>query len=180
MKLYLKRIICGAVALITSFSLFACSSNQPDEKKIAMDMETILTPLFDSVKNGEKEIFKTYFADDTLSLSDFEEGCDYVFSQYRGDLLEIDCHLPMGMITHFVPGERIHRAYTTFDIITSENEYVVYIDFYTQYSKYPEGSYKIKGFKLLTKQMIDDGEGFTDCSLRNGIYYPDWPLPKLN
>jgi hypothetical protein len=81
----------------------------------------------------------------------------------------------MGEGTRFVPGERIHYAFTTFNIITNENEYVAYIDFYTQYSsKYPEGSYRIRMFKLLTKQMLDDGENFHDCSLRHGIYYPGW------
>lgn len=181
MKLYLKRIISGAVAVIASFSLFGCSSNQLDEKKIAADMEIILTQLFDSVKNGEKEVFKSFFAEEAVTLSDFEEGCNFVFNQYHGDLLRIDCNFPMGMGTRFVPGERIHSAFTTFNIVTSENEYVAYIDFYTQYSsKYPEGSYKIRIFKLLTKQMLDDGENFHDCSLRYGIYYPGWPVPEVN
>jgi len=179
-KSYLKKIISGVVAMVTLFSLFGCSSNQLNEQKIAMDMEIILTQLFDSVKNGEKEIFKTFFADFVLNDSDFEEGCDYVFALYQGDLLEIDCNLPLVTGTLFVPGERIHSAETSFHIITSVNEYVLFIGFYTQYSKYPEGSYKIKTFKLITKQMYDGGEDFTDCSLRNGIYYPNWPLPELN
>ncbi len=181
MQSYLKKIICVAVALLTLLSLFSCSSNQIDEEKTAADMEIILTQIFDSVKNGDKETFKTYFADEALNISDFEDGWDFLLSHYKGNLLSIDCKFPMGMGTRFVPGERIHHAFTTFDIITSENEYVVYIDFYTQYSsKYPEGSYRIRRFKLLTKQMLDEGENFNDCTLRYGIYYPGWPVPEAN
>ena len=138
-------------------------------------MEKILAQFFDSIKNGDKEVFKTYFADEALNAFDFEDGWDFLLAQHKGDLLSIDCIFPMGTRTDFVPGERIHSAFTTFNIITNENEYVAYIDFYTQYSsKYPEGSYKIKKFKLLTKQMLDDGENFNDCTLRYGIYYPGW------
>ena len=175
MKSHLKKIISGIVAIVTSFSLVSCSSNQIDEEKTATDMKEILTQLFDSIKNGDKEVFKTYFADEALNVSDFEDGWEFLCDQYKGDLLSIDCKFPMGEGTRFVPGERIHYAFTTFNIITNENEYVAYIDFYTQYSsKYPEGSYRIRMFKLLTKQMLDDGENFHDCSLRHGIYYPGW------
>lgn len=102
-------------------------------------MEIILTQIFDLIKNGDKETFKTYFADDALNVSDFEDGWNFLLTQYKGDLLNIDCKFPMGEGTRFVPGERIQTAFTTFNIITNENEYVAYIDFYTQYSsKYPE------------------------------------------
>ena len=181
MKSHLKKIISGIVAIVTLFSLFSCSSNQIDEEKTATDMKEILTQLFDLIKNGDKEVFKTYFADEALNVSDFEDGWDFLFDQYKGDLLSIDCKFPMGAGTKFVPGERIHYAFTTFNIITNENEYVAYIDFYTQYSsKYPKGSYRIRLFKLLTKQMLDDGENFHDCSLRYGIYYPGWPVPEVD
>ena len=161
--------------------MLGCSSNQIDQEKIAADMEIILTQIFDLIKNGDKETFKTYFADDALNVSDFEDGWNFLLTQYKGDLLNIDCKFPMGEGTRFVPGERIQTAFTTFNIITNENEYVAYIDFYTQYSsKYPEGSYKIRIFKLLTKHMLDDGENFHDCSLRYGIYYPGWPVPEVN
>lgn len=181
MKSYLKKFISVVIAMLTLFNLFGCSSNQIDQEKIAADMEIILTQLFDSVKNNEKEVFKTYFADEALNTFDFEDGYNYIFIQYQGLLLSIDCKFPMGEGTRFVPGERIQTAFTTFNIITNENEYVAYIDFYTQYSsKYPEGSYKIRIFKLLTKHMLDDGENFHDCSLRYGIYYPGWPVPEVN
>lgn len=181
MKSYLKKFISVVIAMLTLFNLFGCSSNQIDQEKIAADMEIILTQIFDLIKNGDKETFKTYFADDALNVSDFEDGWNFLLTQYKGDLLNIDCKFPMGEGTRFVPGERIQTAFTTFNIITSENEYVAYIDFYTQYSsKYPEGSYKIRIFKLLTKHMLDDGENFHDCSLRYGIYYPGWPVPEVN
>ena len=164
MKSYLKKFISVVIAMLTLFNLFGCSSNQIDQEKIAADMEIILTQIFDLIKNGDKETFKTYFADDALNVSDFEDGWNFLLTQYKGDLLNIDCKFPMGKGTRFVPGERIQTAFTTFNIITNENEYVAYIDFYTQYSsKYPEGSYKIRIFKLLTKHMLDDGENFHDC-----------------
>ncbi len=181
MKPYLKKIINVVLVIVTLLSLFGCSSNQIDQEKIAVDMEIILTQIFESIKNGDKETFKTYFADEALNSSDFEDGWDFLVAQYKGDLLDIDCKFPMGEGTRFIPGERVHCAFTTFNIITNENEYVVYIDFYTQYSsKYPEGSYKIRIFKLLTKQMLDDGDDFHDCSLRYGIYYPSWPVPEVD
>ena len=71
MKSYLKKFISGVVAMLTLFNLFGCSSNQIDQEKIAADMEIILTQIFDLIKNGDKETFKTYFADDALNVSDF-------------------------------------------------------------------------------------------------------------
>lgn len=177
-----KKILSAVIALIAAINLWGCSAGyQMDEKAVGTEMEKILAQLFDSVKNDKEEVFKTYFADEALNTSDFEDGYNYISAQYQGLLLSIDCKFPMGEGTRFVPGERIQTAFTTFNIITNENEYVAYIDFYTQYSsKYPEGSYKIRIFKLLTKHMLDDGENFHDCSLRYGIYYPGWPVPEVN
>ena len=60
MQTYLKRIIGGILAIITSFSLFGCSSNQIDEGKMATDMEEILTQLFMSVQCGDKNTFRNF------------------------------------------------------------------------------------------------------------------------
>ena len=51
-------------------------------------MEIILTQIFDLIKNGDKETFKTYFADDALNVSDFEDGWNFLLTQYKGDLRE--------------------------------------------------------------------------------------------
>ena len=174
----LKRILCFLLTILIVAPLCACS-DELNEEQIASDMEGILTELFGAVQAQDKEAFKAFFASEALNVSDFDDGWDYLLAQYKGDLLSIDCKLPMGIGTNFVPGERIHSAFTTFNIVTSENEYVAYIDFYTQYSsKYPEGSYKIRIFKLLTKQMLEDGENFHDCSLRYGIYFPGWQVSE--
>lgn len=76
MKSYLKKFISVVIAMLTLFNMFGCSSNQIDQEKIAADMEIILTQIFDLIKNGDKETFKTYFADDALS----ESGTDKPFS----------------------------------------------------------------------------------------------------
>lgn len=162
------------MALITSFSLFGCTS-QFDEEKIGKDMEGILTQLFTSVQEGDKKAFKTFFADHVVELPDFEKGCDYVFEQFQGSVLSIKCDYPMGTGKHIVPGEQIHYAFTTFDVNTSENYYMVYVEFYTKYqSQYPDDPYKIKKFKLLNKHQWDNGITFNDCNQRYGIYYPGW------
>ena len=123
----------------------------------------------------DKESFKTFFDGDILTQPDFEIGMDHVFSSYAGNVQSVTCKFPMSIETWFEPGERIYLACTNFNIITSENEYIVYVEFFTQYeSKYPNSPYKIRRFKLLQKQEWDNGENFTDCTQRLGIYYPGW------
>ena len=175
MKAYLKTIISSIVALVTSFSLFGCSSNQFDEEKTGKTMEEILTQLFISVQEGDKETFKTFFANQIIELPDFEEGCNYVFEKFQGHVLSVKCNYPMGTGKHIVPGEQICYALTTFDISTNENSYVVYVQFYTKYqSQYPDDQYRISKFKLLNKQQLEAGETYNDCTQRYGIYYLGW------
>ena len=174
-KPILKKIMSGVVALIATLNLWGCKFNQLDEEKIGHDMEGILTQLFNAVQARDQETFKTFFADHVVSLSDFEDGCNYVFNLYQGELLNINCNFPMATGKRIVPGEQICFAIATFGINTSENEYVAYVEFYTQYrSKYPETPYKIRKFKLLSKQQLENSENFNDCTQRYGIYYPGW------
>jgi hypothetical protein len=156
------------------FTLCACS-DEPDEEQAGKDMEQVLTELFSTVQEQDKNAFISFFDDDVSAQPDFENGMDYVFSSYKGDIQSVTCKFPLGVRTDFEPGERIYRAFGTFNVVTSENEYVVYLEFFTRYeSKYPNEPYKIKIFKILEKQAFDNGENFHDCSLRNGIYYPGW------
>ncbi len=139
-------------------------------------MEQILTQLFSSVQEGDRETFKTFFADDAVSKYDFEKGCDYIFDKYQGELESVT-FLSVGHTgKEFVPGEQILYALMTFGLKTSEREYEVVIEFYTQYeSKYPNDPYKIRKMYLLNKsedgsfEKVDSG-----ISLRYGIYYPGW------
>jgi hypothetical protein len=135
----------------------------------------VLSELLRDVQAQDKESFKTFFDEDILTQPDFENGMNYVFSSYTGNVQNITCKFPMSIETWFEPGERIYLACTNFNIITNENEYIVYVEFFTQYeSKYPNSPYKIRKFKLLQKQEWDNGENFTDCTQRLGIYYPGW------
>lgn len=181
MKSILKKILIVTVALIASLNLCSCNLYQFDEEKVGKDMESVLTQLFNSVQDGDKEKFKTFFADHIVALPDFENGCNYVFDIYQGRVISVKCDYPMGTGKHIVPGEQICYAFQTFDIITNGNSYTVYVEFYTNYqSKYPNDPYKIRIFKLLNKQQLEDGETFHDCSLRYGIYYPGWPVPEVD
>ena len=173
MKSYLKKIISSAMALITSFSLFGCTS-QFDEEKIGKDMEGILTQLFTSVQEGDKKTFKTFFADHVVELPDFEKGCDYVFDKYKGELVDVNFLSTTSTGKHIVPGEQICYAFMTFIAVTSEGEYLACVEFYTKYeSKYPNDPYKIRKFGLFAK--LDNGN-FEDGGVgqRYGIYYPEW------
>lgn len=175
MKYFLEKFLSGVIALVTSFSFCSCNYNQFDDEKIGKAMEEILTQLFNSVQDGDKETFKVFFADHVVELSDFEDGCNYVFDQYQGRVLSVKCNYPMGTGKHIVPGEQICYAFSTFDISTDRNSYTVFVEFYTKYqSKYHDDPYKIRKFKLLSKQQWDTGENFNDCSQRHGIYYPGW------
>ena len=170
----IKKFLSGIVALITSFNLVGCNSKLTDEE-IGKAMEEILTQLFISVQEVDKETFKTFFADHVVAMSDFENGCSYVFDRYQGNLISVKFRSAGSSGTHFVPGEKISYAYMTFFVNTSEKEYMVCIEFYTHYqSKYPDGSYKIRKFSLLTKQDDGEFEDHNGFNLRYGIYYPGW------
>ena len=171
-----KKILGAIVALITLFSFFGCQFNGLDEEKIGADMEKTLYRLFNAVQNENREEFKAFFADHVVSLSDFEEGCNYVFDRYEGDLVSVKLRSSGHTGKHIVSGEHIYYSYMTFIVVTSENEYMVCVEFYTKYeSKYSDDPYKIRKFSLLAKQddgsFEDDGDGF---SQRYGIYYPGW------
>jgi hypothetical protein len=135
-------------------------------------MEEILTEMFSAIKNDNKERFKTFFADHVVGISDFENGFDYVCELYEGNLVDINARLPFGIGDKLAPDLHLEYAFTAFDIITSNNEYIAYVEFYT---KAPNNQYKIRKFKLLEKQAFDSGEeSFSDCGMRYGIYYPGW------
>ena len=176
MKSVLKKFLSVAIALVTSFNLFGCGSYKFDEEKVGADMEEKLTQLFTSVQNGDKETFKTFFADSVISQPNFEEGFQYVCNQYQGEILSVKCHYPMGEGRQIGPEElSYYTAFGSYEVITSKNHYKVYVEFYTHYpTKYPDGSYKIKVFKLLSQEQWDNGETFNDCPGKNGIYYPGW------
>lgn len=184
MQSYLKKIISGVVALLASFSLFSCSFNQLDKEETGKTMEEILTQLFMSVQEGAKDTFRTFFANHVVELPTFEDGCNYIFDTYQGDLISVNFHSAGHTGKHIVPGEQICYAYMTFIIITSKNEYQACVEFYTKYeSKYPNDPYKIKQFSFFPK--LSDG-GFipreSDGNLskdwiafaQDGIYYPGW------
>ena len=175
MKAYLRKIISGVVAVLISFSLFSCYSDQMDEEKIATDMEGVLTRLFNAVQLQDKETFKTFFADDVIELPDFETGCDDVFDRYRGELVSVKFRGLGYTGDSIVPGEQICYAQMTFNVITSEAEYKAVVEFYTQYeSKYPDDPYKIKTFAVLDGQNDDDFDHGYGFSQRQGIFYPGW------
>lgn len=175
MKAYLKKIISGVVAVLISFSLFSCYSDQMDEEKIATDMEGVLTRLFNAVQLQDKETFKTFFADDVIELPDFGTGCDDVFNRYRGELVSVKFRGFGYTGDSIVPGEQICYAQMTFNVITSEAEYKAVVEFYTQYeSKYPNDPYKIKTFAVLDGQNDDDFDHGYGFSQRQGIFYPGW------
>ena len=145
--------------------------DQIDQEEASAHMKIILTDLFNSVKKDERQLFNDFFADHVLSMDDFENGKNYVFNSYKGDLKNIECNLPMGTGESIGPNVHIFYAFTSFKIITTDNEYTVYVQFYT---KNPETEYKIMKFKLLDKQAMDNGDDFSDMGLRYGIYYPGW------
>ena len=170
----LKKVLCFLMTILIVSTFCACS-DEPNEEKAGKDMEVVLSELFRTVQAQDQESFKTFFDGDILAQPDFEDGMNYVFSSYTGNVQSVTCKFPMAIETWFEPGERIYLAFTSFDIITNDNEYIVYVEFFTQYeSKYPNSPYKIRIFKLLQKQEWDNGENFTDCSQRLGIYYPGW------
>ena len=169
-----KRILCVLMTILIILTFPACS-DEPNEEKAGKDMEVVLSELFLAVQVQDQESFKTFFDGDILTQPDFENGMNYVFSSYTGNVQNITCKFPMSIETWFEPGERIYLACTNFNIITNDNEYIVYVQFFTQYeSRYPNSPYKIRRFKLLQKQEWDNGENFTDCTQRLGIYYPGW------
>lgn len=184
MKSYLNKIISGIVAVLTSFSLFSCSFNHIDKEEMGKTMEKILTQLFMSVQDGDKNEFRTFFADHVIELPTFEDGCNYIFDIYQGDLESVSFHSAGHTGKHIVSGEQICYAYMTFIITTSQNEYQVCVEFYTKYeSKYPNAPYKIKQISLFPK--LSDGSFIPKESdgnfskdwisfAQDGIYFPGW------
>ena len=182
MRSVFNKILSGAIVLIALFHLWSCNTYQIDEEKVGKHMEGVLTQLFNAVQLRDKDTFQTFFADHVVSLPDFEAGWDYVIDQYQGNLMEVKFRSTGYTGEHIVPKDKIHYAYMTFIVITSEAEYMVRVEFYTKYaSTYPNDSYKIRKFSLLSKlengDFEDDGMGFTQ---RYGIYYPGWINEKID
>ena len=185
MKSILKKILIVTVALIASLNLGSCNLYQFDEEKVGKEMESVLTQLFNSVQDGDKEKFKTFFADHVIELPNFEYGCKHIFDLYKGDLISVKFNAAGHTGKHIVPGEQIRYAYMTFLVITSQGEYRVCVEFYTKYeSKYPDGLYKIIQLSFFPKQSDgnfipreSDGNFDSDWiafGSRHGIYYPGW------
>ena len=120
----LKKVLCFLMTILIVSTFCACS-DEPNEEKAGKDMEVVLSELFRAVQAQDKESFKTFFDGDILTQPDFENGMNYVFSSYTGNVQNITCKFPMSIETWFEPGEKIYLACTSFDIITNENEYIV-------------------------------------------------------
>ena len=172
----LRNFFCVLIAMLLIISFCSCSYDHFDEEKTGKEMEQILAQLFTSVQEGDRETFKTFFADHVISMYDFEKGCEYIFDKYQGNLESVTFLSGGHTGKHIVPGEQICYAYMTFGLKTTICEYKVCIEFYTKYeSKYPDDPYKIRKMGLLEK--LEDGN-FEDAGLglsqRYGIYYPGW------
>ncbi|MBQ7012085.1 MAG: DUF5104 domain-containing protein [Clostridia bacterium] len=177
MVVILKRIICGVVILATSLGLCGCIKrlvyipNEVNEEYEYNNIKQVVVELLNSVKNDENNRFESYFADYVSVMPDFENGKSYVFDIFKGNLLSVDGDLPMGEGENILPKEHLRYAFTVFNIVTDENEYKAFVEIYTSN---PNNQYKIKKFKILDKQALENGENFNDTTLRNGIYYPGW------
>ena len=172
-----KKFLCAVIVFAISINLFGCGLIYIEDKdeEIGNKMEGKLEQLFLAVQNGDRETFKNFFDEDVALQADFQYGIDYVFELYQGDLKEVKWTHQLGTGEHIGPEKHYEYAFGSFDIVTSENEYLLYMEFYTQYkSKYPKGTYIIRKFKLLEKDSLERGENFHDCSQRYGIYYPGW------
>ena len=116
-----KRIFCVLMTIFLISTFTACS-DKPDEEQAGKDMEQVLTELFSTVQEQDKNAFISFFDDDVSAQLDFENGCQYVFDTYQGELVGVDFRSAGHTGKLFVSGEQICYAYMSFRIITSENE----------------------------------------------------------
>lgn len=176
----LKRIFVTILVFTVSIGLCGCLNkivyifDPIDEEDAAAQIEKLFVDLLDAVNENQTEVFDTYFANHVLTLHDFEKGRNYLFETYKGELIDIE-HSVGSSGESIEPGEHYWYQSVYFDIITSENEYMACVEFYTKYkSENPEEPYKIRKIKLVEKQNFENSGKYTDCGLRYGIYYPGW------
>ena len=151
----MKRILCGILVLLLVVSCAGCGIVRIDEKKVEEDMEDVFRNLLISVQEGDKERFKSFFAEDATKQYDYATGRDYVFETYRGELISVTMIGIGSTGKTFVPGETIHYAHVVAFVVTSEMEYKVVAEVYTYYkSKYPNDPYKIRKFSLLKNSKM--------------------------
>ena len=168
------KIVALCLVFITALTFWGCSFNQVDDEVIGKEMEPILADLLTAVKDGDQEKFATFFEDTVASLSDFEDGFNYSHELYQGDLVSVTYFATGRTGKHIVPGEHICYSQMVFNVATSEKEYKISVEFYTQYeSKYPDDPYKIRKFALLDRQD-ENNESRYGFSQRHGVYYPGW------
>ncbi len=174
----LKKLLCGIAVLATLLGFGSCGLryvpgySYKEEKQILERIKAILVDLLDSAQSQDEITFETFFADHVVAMSDFEDGKNYVFDTYDGNLIRIE-----GPSNISSTGEEIGSGYhntnvfTWFNVITDQSEYKVLLEIYINAP--PNNSYKIRKFKIYNKQEADQ-HNQADMNLRYGVYYPGW------
>ncbi len=170
---YIKKILSPCVILVVIFALAGCGLLYFDDESVIKENTKIRAlEVLATLENGDREAFRASFEDWISDMTDYDKGENYSFDFFKGEVVSIEQRT-------FHTGERksnvqdSHSTATgTYDIVTSEGEYVLYIEYFTFHTN---ESYigKLRKFKLIDKKDAEPGccaewVGNTACNIPVG------------
>ena len=170
---YIKKILSVSVIFAVIFALVGCGLlNFDDESAIKEKTKTRAIEVLATLENGDREAFRVSFEAWICDMPDYGKGENYSFDFFKGEVLSVEQRT-------FHTGERISNvqdsyktATGTYDVVTSEGEYVVYIQYFISHTN-EEYIGKLRKFKLIDKKDAEPG-CCAEMGWKYGVYYPGW------
>ena len=178
MAVRLKKIFCGlsAILMLLNFSGYYVKYDYDKDKMRLDEANSFGISVVQTIEAKDEETFRSYFTDEVSVSSDFADGMQYVFDLFSGEIESIgDFGTHMGG-SYSARGESIIPIVIC-RIVTSENEYKLYFEYYQKDSMY-QG--KIIRLKLIENKGLPETGVFNNnggMGNKTGVYHPGWDVP---
>jgi len=149
-----------------------CGCNNKTNEQIS-EANNFRDSIIEAISSKNVENLRKYFTDDISSSTNLDKGIEYIFNIFSGEIQSIiDYGTGIG-------GEFSNRGKSIIptilcSIITDNNEYLLYFEYYQKDSIYQN---KIIRMKLVIKEEYPDTGAFNNhggMGNKTGIYYPGW------
>lgn len=173
--MFQKVIISIGTILMVVFMLSGCISvfKMRSSDSELKESEKLAVSLITTLELRDSQGFRKMFDDSVLNMPEFENGEKYAFEIFYGNLqsISIKSHSSGSRTSNVVD------SYTTLDVlcdvITTQNQYMVYIEYFTSHDNVNRIN-KIIKFKIIETENAAPYSNFADMGAKYGVYYPGW------
>lgn len=172
MKKIFKSFLLAEVILLI---FCVCGWNFKNKIQTEKDnVKDIAVEIIECIENNKRNDLKVLFSFEAAETKDFDDGMDYIYDTYTGSCEKVD-DCGTHIRDSFYSGKQAKVAFSYFDIITTDSEYVLYFEYFLK-DEINNNQNKIEKMKLVQKSDIIDEYNYNygEKYERLGIYNPDW------